>query len=144
MEKSAGIIPYRYFDGRVQYFLAHPYGAKNYWAFMKGRLEEGEDTLKAAIREFKEESGLDIEISPKELRYLGTVRQRKDKLVSAYAWNFGKIKPEECHSNLIEDSDKPENDDFKWMTIEEVREKTHKTHITFYEQIEETYGKIDI
>ena len=44
---------------------------KGYWALPEGRLEEGETAERAAIREVKEETGLDIEI----LRSIGEYRE---------------------------------------------------------------------
>ena len=64
MSTSAGIIPYRINNGHIEFFVGHPGGPywKNnpYYAFLKGGLEEGEDSFMAAIREFKEESGLSL------------------------------------------------------------------------------------
>lgn len=60
---SAGILPYRNRDGRLEVLLVHPGGpfwAKKdlgSWSIAKGEYEEGEDPLQAALREFMEETG---------------------------------------------------------------------------------------
>jgi predicted NUDIX family NTP pyrophosphohydrolase len=60
---SAGILPYRSRDGRLEVLLVHPGGpfwAKKdlgSWSIAKGEYEEGEDPLQAALREFLEETG---------------------------------------------------------------------------------------
>jgi len=60
---SAGILPYRSRDGRLEVLLVHPGGpfwAKKdlgSWSIAKGEYEEGEDPLQAALREFMEETG---------------------------------------------------------------------------------------
>ena len=62
-KKSAGILPYRRRDGRLEVLLVHPGGpfwAKKdlgSWSIAKGEYEEGEDPLQAALREFLEETG---------------------------------------------------------------------------------------
>jgi predicted NUDIX family NTP pyrophosphohydrolase len=61
---SAGLLMYRFHDGKLQMLLAHPGGPffKNKddgaWSIPKGEIEPGEDLLEAAKREFKEETGI--------------------------------------------------------------------------------------
>ena len=138
MEYSAGIIPYRKDSkGNYEFLLAHPTGSGDYWAYMKGRIEEDETVIEAAIREFREESGLpdSFELSENTLTYLGKVRQRTNKTVYAYSLDYGDIDPSKCKSNLIDGTDKPENDMFRWMSYDDVVRLTHKKHIPFYDQI---------
>ena len=60
---SAGILPYRSRDGRLEVLLVHPRGSfwakkdLGSWSIAKGEYEEGEDPLQAALREFLEETG---------------------------------------------------------------------------------------
>jgi bis(5'-nucleosidyl)-tetraphosphatase len=55
---SAGIVVYYQTDNRnePEYLLLHY--LSGHWDFPKGKLEEGEDTTTAAIRELQEETGL--------------------------------------------------------------------------------------
>lgn len=60
---SAGILPYRRRDGRVEVLLVHPGGPfwarkdEGAWSIAKGEYEDGEEPLAAALREFGEETG---------------------------------------------------------------------------------------
>lgn len=141
MEYSAGIIPFRRNNkGELEFFVGHPGGVgwqwKDYWAYLKGGVEEGENWKETALREFSEESGIPIErLANKELISLGTSRQNKHKIVIAFGLYYPDIDPDECFSNLTEDGMTPEIDKYAWFTFDELREKTHPMHINFYEQI---------
>jgi len=68
-ERSAGVISYRYDqerNRRLYLMLRYPSG---YWDFPKGRLESSETNIDAAIREFREETGLDVQLDP-EFQYV--------------------------------------------------------------------------
>ena len=75
IQHSAGILAYKYVDGALKVMLAHPGGPfwmkkdKASWSIPKGLLEDGEETKSAAIREFKEETGMDIN----DLKCIGNV-----------------------------------------------------------------------
>jgi len=55
-EISAGFIIYRRTKEGVRYLLLYHGG--NYWNFPKGKIEAGERSFRAALRELKEETGL--------------------------------------------------------------------------------------
>ena len=63
-EHSAGILPYRSREGRLEVYLGHmggPFWSRKdaaAWSIIKGAVEEGETPLQAAVREFAEETGL--------------------------------------------------------------------------------------
>lgn len=143
MEYSAGIIPFRRNNnGELEFFVGHPGGVgwewKDYWAYLKGGVEEGETWKEAALREFSEESGISIEkllSNNRELFNLGTSRQNKHKIVIAYGIHYPNINPNECFSNMADNGKWPEIDRYAWFTFEELKKKTHPMHITFYEQI---------
>lgn len=68
-EISAGGIIYRRKGGHLEiFFIKDPY---NRWTFPKGHQEAGENLVETAIREIKEETGLD------GLRYLAPVGRTK-------------------------------------------------------------------
>ena len=145
MHHSAGIIPYKFVDGEIMFFLGHPGGPmnakRNYWALLKGTMEKGEDSLTTAIREFQEESGLSLDSNVAEdLWQVGTIKQRNDKIVTAYAMEVDDIDCEKCHSNLVDGENFPEMDRYRWLTIEEVRGVVSKTNLWFYEEIMSKLG----
>lgn len=86
-KKSAGILLYRFIDGEIQFLLVHPGGPFwvrkdiGAWSIPKGEMNENEQPLDAAIREFEEElgtmlSGNFIPLTP--------VKQAGGKLVFAF------------------------------------------------------------
>ena len=88
-EISAGLMMYKGSGADLQVLLAHPGGpfwAKKdlgAWTIPKGVVQEGEDLLVAARREFTEETG----IAPAEpFLPLGEVRMKSGKRVHAWAF----------------------------------------------------------
>lgn len=86
---SSGLLLFRRPARGLELFLAHPGGpfwARRdvaAWTIPKGLVDEGEDLLDAARREFHEETGIAAEgpFIP-----LGSVRQKSGKTVHAWAW----------------------------------------------------------
>jgi len=86
---SAGLMMYRRRAGALEVFLVHPGGPYHAgkdaggWSVPKGELEDGDDLLQTAIREFSEETGKDAEgpYTP-----LGSIKQRGGKTVHAWAF----------------------------------------------------------
>jgi predicted NUDIX family NTP pyrophosphohydrolase len=137
-KRSAGLLMYRRRDGEVEVFLVHPGGpfwAKKdvgAWSIPKGEYSEGEDPLKAARREFTEETGFEAD---GDFIDLGTIRQAGGKLVSVWAVE-GDCDPAELRSNtcMIEwpprsgrQLEIPEVDRGAWFGIEEARQRVLKS-----------------
>lgn len=58
-EFSAGIVPFRIVHGsRIYLLLKSGLTLTELWEFPKGMIEKGEDSLTAALREFREETGI--------------------------------------------------------------------------------------
>ncbi len=117
---SAGLLLFRRTPGGLEVFLAHPGGpfwaAKDAgaWSIPKGIVEEGEELLAAARREFTEETGL----HPQEpFVPLGSIRQKAGKEVHAWAWE-GDADPDKVHSNTMR-AEWPRGSG-RWLTFPEV------------------------
>jgi predicted NUDIX family NTP pyrophosphohydrolase len=103
---SAGILLYRRRDSGVEVFLVHPGGPywagkdEGAWSVPKGLVDAGEEELACARREFKEETGFDLQGVGGE-RDLGTVQLPSGKLLHVWAVE-GDCNPAELNSNLFE------------------------------------------
>lgn len=91
LRTSAGLLVFRRRRrGQLEVFLAHPGGPlfaskdDGYWTVPKGEVEPGERLLAAAIREFKEETGIAVSPQSKFLP-LGCIEQKGGKRVHAWA-----------------------------------------------------------
>lgn len=81
--RSAGCLVYRVAGGQIQFLLVHPSGGsfrKRLFGIPKGLLEPGEDPREAAIRETREETGLEVRL----VADLGTCRYKGGKEVHAF------------------------------------------------------------
>lgn len=58
-EKSCGAIVYRKFHGNVELLLIKNTNG-GHWSFPKGHVEKGETEEETALREIKEETGIDV------------------------------------------------------------------------------------
>jgi predicted NUDIX family NTP pyrophosphohydrolase len=131
---SAGLLLYRIRDGILEVFLVHPGGPfwekkdLGVWSIPKGEIDEGEDPLEAARREFKEETGF----WPEGIfRELAPVRQRSGKIVHAWAVQ-GDCDPAAVRSNTFTmewpprsgtQQEFPEVDRGGWFAVNLAKEK---------------------
>ena len=137
---------YRYRDGELQVFLAHPGGPfwtkkdLGSWSIPKGEYEAGEEPAVAAAREFQEETGFEIKGA---LHELGVVKQAGGKVVSA--WCFaGDCEPADLVSNTFEMewpprsgrmAAFPEVDRGAWLSIAAASEKILKSQAPFLDML---------
>lgn len=121
-EESFGIIPLVY-DGGAWKVLLILHLEGGHWAFPKGHKDGEEAPLQAAIRELKEETGLDVE---KILR--------DEPLVEKYHFHRNNkeiLKAVSYYPALVKgvlDLQKEEIQDAKWVLFDEVT-----NHLTFSE-----------
>lgn len=131
---SAGILLYRRTSIGIEVLLGHPGGPYfenkdvGAWSIPKGQVENGEDLLAVAKREFGEETG-HVVGSNARLLELGSVRQRGGKTVHAWALE-GDMDPADARSNTFRMEwpprsgitiEVPEVDQVAWFTPEQAR-----------------------
>jgi predicted NUDIX family NTP pyrophosphohydrolase len=147
-KKSAGLLLFREVGGGLEVLLVHPGGPfwarrdDGAWSIPKGLIEQDEDALTAARREFHEETGLAAEGAPIPLRPL---RQPSGKIIYAWAVRCD-LDPERIESNTFEverppgsgqRQEFPEIDRGAWFGIDEARRKILAGQIGFLDQLEE-------
>ncbi len=146
-KQSAGIVLYRFQNGLLQIFLVHPGGPfwKNKdagaWSIPKGEFTGGETALHAAKREFKEETGIAVTGS---FRELAPVKMQSGKVVYAWALEMD-IDATSIKSNTFEmewppksGSIKgfPEVDKAQWFSPGEAMEKINTAQASFIIQLQ--------
>jgi predicted NUDIX family NTP pyrophosphohydrolase len=146
-KKSAGILLFRHDKHELECFLIHPGGPffknkdKGVWSIPKGELDESEEPLAAAIREFEEETGKRVEgpFVP-----LTPVKQKGGKLVCAWAAK-GAFDPAtlKCNTFRMEWPPKsgkfgefPEADRGEWFTLEVASEKIIPGQLPLLKELE--------
>jgi predicted NUDIX family NTP pyrophosphohydrolase len=146
-KRSAGIIVYRLKDGMPQVLMAHmgsPWWAKKdigAWTIPKGEIEEGEEPLQTAKREFTEELGL--QVPEGEFMELEPIEQNNNKTVQAWA-----VEAEPDISDIKSNTFKaewpprsgltqefPEIDRAAWLTLAEAAQKSVKGQAGLFEQL---------
>lgn len=144
--RSAGILAYRFDNDRLQVMLVHPGGPfwakkdEGAWSIPKGLYEKNEVPLKAAVREFEEETGFTAEGPFLEL---GELKQSSKKTVTAWAvednFDVSKLKSNtftlEWPKNSGNVKDYPEIDKAEWFTIEAAHEKILKGQRAFLDRL---------
>lgn len=151
---SAGMLLFRRRNGAPQIFLAHPGGPfwsnrdVGAWTIPKGTVEDGEDLLDAARREFREETG--IEPQPPFIP-LGAIKQKAGKTVHAWGWE-GDADPRTVTSNTMRTewprgSGKwltfPEVDRCAWFDASTARVKINPAQAELIDRLETIVGKPD-
>lgn len=142
MLQSCGVIPYRFnTNDEIEFFVGHPghpsWKGKNFWLFIKGHREDGEDMLATAKREFKEETGISLgDIPDSDFIYLGEIQQSQFKKSVAYGLRYDDIDPRKCVSSVDENGD-IEVDMFEWKTFDELMRCTHPSHWQFYQSLKD-------
>lgn len=145
---SAGLLPFRMNNGRLEVFLVHPGGPfwvrkdEGAWSIPKGEYAEDEDPLDAAKREFTEETGLE---SHGPYLPLGRSKQPSGKWVTAWAIEKD-LDADAIKSNLFSMEWPPKSgkmqdfvevDRAGWFSLSQAREKILKGQAIFIDKLEE-------
>lgn len=146
MKKSAGILPFRKNGDEVEIFLVHPGGPfwknkdQHGWSVAKGEFTDEEIPFDAALREFHEETGLQLSGHFTELK---PNKQPGGKTV--YVWIIeSDLNPEEVKSNTFNLEwpprtgnilEVPEIDKAAWFPLSEAYQKIHKGQMPILDQL---------
>jgi 8-oxo-dGTP diphosphatase len=119
-EFSAGGVVVRRLRGRWVFAAIRPHGKpEGLWALPKGLIDRGEQAAETAVREAREEVGVEAELVRKlgDVRYVYTVNwgeqrgERVFKVVSFFLLRYrrGRLEPEHAH----------EVAEARWLPLEE-------------------------
>src|SRR5579871_3904781 len=129
-EFSAGGVTVRSIRGRLHVAAIRPQGKPGIWALPKGKIDEGESAAEAAIREVREETGVDGRVVEKlgDIRYVytatweGAKGERIFKVVSFFLLQAGRGRIDD-----IDEAMRIEVDEARWLPLDEApRLLTHK------------------
>ena len=109
------------------------------WLSVGGHIDPGEDLLEAAVREVKEEVGLDVVIDASDVRFK-SVEENWQELIPPVA--IGRHRVNETHEHVVfvyfatseSDAVTPEvaDDVWKWVTKEELAEMDLLPNVRYY------------
>lgn len=151
-KQSAGLLLYKKTPDGIQVLLGHPGGpfwAKRdlgAWSIPKGEFADGEEPLKAAKREFMEETGR--EAPEGAIMELGSAKQSSGKIVHAWAIEAD-FDATNVSSNLFDmewppnsgqNQQFPEIDRAGWFTIAAARQKLVKGQLPLLEKLAELHN----
>ena len=146
-KRSAGILLYRTSSAGLEVLLAHPGGPfwrardAGVWTIPKGGIDEGEEPLAAARREFNEETGFTAE--PPFIP-LTPLKQRSGKLVIGWAC-AGDCDPAALSSLHFtmewpprsgRMQSYPEIDRAAWFALDEARKRILPGQLPFIDELE--------
>ena len=146
---SAGILLFRQSGGETEVLLIKPGGPfwrkkdAGAWMIPKGMVEPGETSAQAALREFTEETGVEVERVPFPL---ATVRQAGGKIVEAFAVE-GDCDAAAVRSNEFQVEWPPRSGSFqsypevaeaRWMTVTEARTMMLTSQLPLLDALEKT------
>lgn len=142
---SAGIL----LESNNKFLLGHPTeltGTTHGWGILKGKLDEDELLYEAALREFKEESGYDIEeaknigfvdVSPRPF-FKYDVGNNKSVYVYWAVDLIGYVDKLEFHCpSLVPNTDQPEIDKYQWVNIDEAIELATESQKDLFRHVKE-------
>ena len=151
-KRSAGLLMYRRVNGAVQIFLVHPGGPywskknEGAWTIPKGEYESDEEPLRAAVREFQEETGFGVS---EPFLELGAIRQKSGKIVTAWAFegdcDATKLVSNTCEIEWPPRSKQriviPEIDQGSWFALSEAADMMRQEQQPFLDRLQKLLGE---
>jgi bis(5'-nucleosidyl)-tetraphosphatase len=117
--QSAGVIVIRFENNNPYFLLLRSF---DFWDFPKGKIEGDESKIQAAIREVKEESGIDDLSFDWGRAYYETETFGRDKKVVYYFMAKTNSKNVQLEKNPI--TGLKEHEEYKWVSFDEAKDLT--------------------
>lgn len=148
---SAGLLPYRENNSKIEVFLVHPGGPfwakkdEHVWSLAKGEYKESEDAKQAAAREFSEETGHKAPVG--NWLDLGEVKY-SNKVVTAWAVEAN-LDAGEVKSNVFSmewpprsgrQQEFPEVDRAQWFDLAMAKQQLVKGQAEFIDRLAKNLG----
>ena len=114
--RAAGVVVFRRAGRDICLLVLRAY--KN-WDFPKGLVEPGEDQLRAAKRELREETGLDGVDFPFGEEFQETLPYSGHKIACYY---LGETEEVEIELPVSKELGRPEHHEYRWATFDEAEE----------------------
>lgn len=112
---SCGAVTWRLVDGKVEVLLIKQFAHKDRWGIPKGHVNEGESIEECAVREVKEETGVDIQLGAR-LPDCFVSNKVEDKTVASWL-----AQPVGSHDTNHNDPDS-EVADARWFPVDQLPE----------------------
>lgn len=121
-------------DGKL--LVCHPTNhSQTFWSIPKGKVEDGEYYLDAAIRETYEETNINLTFAKNVVKLESQTYSHRRKILYPFVvfekdnlhlnWGGFDIK---CNSNVPQERGGfPEMDDYKWVSLDEAKPMLHET-----------------
>jgi predicted NUDIX family NTP pyrophosphohydrolase len=155
VKQSAGILMYKIEGGKLRVLLVHPGGPlfarrdEGWWSIPKGEFDDDEEAVLAAVRELREETGAEVDVSG--LVELGSVRQKSGKVVTAWG-----VEADFDVTTLVSNTfelewpprsgitrEYPEVDRGEWFDGETARAKINAAQAAFIDRLETLLAERD-
>ncbi len=144
-QTSCGVLNYYIKDGKVYVLLAKSGGPyfknKDIWSIPKGLMEDNESEFNTAVREFREETGIDFDEN--KVKFLDKKAQSGAKIVSCF-YIDGEFDLSNFSSNTFtmewpprsgKIQEFPETDEIKYIEIEDAKNIIIKGQVQFLDKL---------
>jgi len=111
---SCGGVVWRRYEGRLQLLLVKQFSHQDRWGVPKGHIQKGETLEQCALREIKEETGVDVKLD--KCRLPEVVVSYRDEVKTVVTWLAEVVGSQEPHH----DDACSEVVDARWFDIDKL------------------------